>query len=233
MTNPLVRESLAEFVGTFTLVFVGAASVIIAPIYGLLVPAFAHGLIVIGLIFTFGHISGTQINPAVTIALFVGKKQNARKSAIFITVQLIGGIIAAITLTVLFPPNNPEVLVFLNDVPYNFGETKGFLTENLIWQAAIYEALLVFLLVTAIYQTAVYGKAGNLAAVAIGLTLTALILAGGPATGASINPARSLGPALIASTSGESIAYIIPYFIGLFGGGAIGGLVNTYILYEV
>jgi glycerol uptake facilitator-like aquaporin len=69
MTHPLARECLVEFIGTFILVFIGAASVIVAPAFGLIVPAFAHGLIVIGLIFTFGHISGTQINPAVTVAL--------------------------------------------------------------------------------------------------------------------------------------------------------------------
>jgi len=233
MPHSLLRESLAEFIGTFILVFIGAASVLVAPIYGLLVPAFAHGFIVIGLIYTFGHISGTQINPAVTLALFVGRQQNATKSAIFILVQFVGGIVAAIVLVLLFPQDNSAVVEFLGSATYNFGETKGFLTTDSIWSAAVYEGILVFILVTTIFQTAVYSKAQNLAGVAIGLTLTALILGGGPATGASINPARSLGPALMASVSGHDIAYIIPYCVGLFAGGAIAGLFNTHILYDV
>lgn len=226
MTHPLARECLVEFIGTFILVFIGAASVIVAPAFGLIVPAFAHGLIVIGLIFTFGHISGTQINPAVTVALWVGRQQTLTKSILFIVLQFLGGIAAAIALVLLLPQNNVAVIEFLGEASYNYGQTKGFLTETAVWSAALYEALLTFCLVTVIYQTAVYGKAGNLAGIVIGMTLTALILGGGPATGASINPARSLGPALMAQDTG----YLLPYFVGLFGGGIIAGLFNTYLL---
>jgi glycerol uptake facilitator-like aquaporin len=77
-----------------------------------------------------------------------------------------------------------------------------------------------------VYQAAVYGKAGNLAGVAIGFTLAGSILAGGVLTGASLNPARTLGPALAAG----DLSYVLPYFVGLFGGGIIGGLVHGYVL---
>jgi len=85
---------------------------------------------------------------------------------------------------------------------------------------------MTFLLVSAIYQTAVYEKAGNLAAVAIGVTLAALILAGGPPTGASYNPARTLGPAMAAG----NLSYLFPYFVGTFGGGVLGGIIHGIIL---
>lgn len=226
MQNDLVRQSLAELIGTFVLVFVGSAAVIVAPLFGVVVPALAHGLILVGLIFTYGHISGAQFNPAVTLALLVGGKQDVTKSAIFMVVQFIGGIIAAVVLVAVVSPSDPAVVATLGDAGYNFGQTKGFLTDNSVWSAAVIEAILTFFLVSAVYQAAVYGRAGNLAGVAIGFTLAASILAGGVPTGASLNPARTLGPALVAGDT----AYLIPYFIGLFAGGAIGGLVHAYVL---
>jgi glycerol uptake facilitator-like aquaporin len=92
--------------------------------------------------------------------------------------------------------------------------------------AALFEAIMTFLLVSVVYQAAVYERAGNLAAVAIGFTLTATILAGGTYTGASLNPSRTFGPALIAG----DLSYLVPYLAGIFGGGVIGGIVHGYLL---
>jgi glycerol uptake facilitator-like aquaporin len=82
---------------------------------------------------------------------------------------------------------------------------------------------LTFFLVSTVYQAAVYGKVGNIAAIAIGFTLAASILFGGPLTGASLNPARTLGPALVTGDMTD----ILFYMIGIFGGGAIAGLVHV------
>ncbi len=226
MNDNLTREILAEFIGTFVLVFVGAAAVLVAPIFGVLVPALAHGLILCALIYTYGHISGAQVNPAVTLGLLVGGQQDAQKSVIFIVTQFVGGIVAALVLVAVFPQDNAAVAGFLGDASYNFGQTTGFLTADSVWTAAAYEGILTFFLVSAVFQAAAYGRAGQLAGVAIGLTLAASILAGGPATGASLNPARTLGPALAA---GET-AYLLPYLVGIFGGGIIGGLLHGNIL---
>lgn len=228
MNNHLFRESLAEFIGTFVLVFVGSAAVLVAPnAGGLVVPALAHGLILVSLIYVYGHISGAQVNPAVTFGLWIGGKQDTTKSALFMLVQFIGGIAAAAALVTVAPPDHAAVVEFVGGADlYNYGQTTGFLTETAVWTAALYEAILTFFLVSAVYQAAVYGRAGNLAGVAIGLTLAASIFAGGPATGASLNPARTLGPALAAGDT----SYLIPYLVGLFGGGAIGGLVHAYVL---
>lgn len=224
--DKLQRELLAELIGTFVLVFVGSAAVLVAPVFGVVVPAFAHGLILCALIYTYGHISGAQVNPAVTLGLAVGGQQDWAKSAYYIAAQAIGGIIAAAVLVSVFPPNDAGVAAFLGEYAYNFGQTTGFLTQDSVWTAAIYEAILTFFLVSAVFQAAAYGRAGKLAGVAIGFTLAASIFAGGPATGASLNPARTLGPALIAGDT----SYLVPYLIGIFGGGVIAGLLHGNIL---
>jgi MIP family channel proteins len=215
--NLQAKEFLAEFLGTFTLCFIGIASVIVSPLvgFGIVAPALGHGLVLVGLIFAYGHISGAQFNPAVTLGLLVGGKIDAVKAGIYMVAQFAGGIVAAYLLNVL-----------LGSEMGNFGQTAGSLTRSNVWSAAIIEGILVFFLLSVIYQGAVYGKAGNNAALAIGLTLVALIAATGGLTGASVNPARTLGAVLV---SGD-YSYLLPYFVGLFAGGAVAGAVHGYVL---
>jgi aquaporin NIP len=183
MDNRLMRDALAEFIGTFMLVLIGAGAVILlgngvpAPV-NVVVAALAHGLILIGIIATYGHISGAHVNPAVTLALFIGKQIAAQRAAIYAIAQIAGGIVAAMVLRFLFPNAT------------NLGQTVPASGISGI-QAMIVEALLTFFLVSVVYQAAVYGKVGNIAAIAIGFTLAGCILFGGPLTGASLNPARS------------------------------------------
>ena len=113
MNDDLQRELLAELIGTFVLVFVGAAAVLVAPIFSVVVPALAHGLILVALIYTYGHISGAQVNPAVTLGLAIGGQQDWTKSAYYIVAQFIGGIIAAAVLAMVFPQDNAAVAGFL------------------------------------------------------------------------------------------------------------------------
>ncbi|MEL6271873.1 MAG: aquaporin [Chloroflexota bacterium] len=215
--NDLVKPVLAEFIGTFTLVFIGAGAVAATVQNGfdVTVPAFAHGLVVLALIYAYGHISGTHLNPAVTVGLLVGGHIDVTKAIAYIIAQFIAGIVAA------------YVLFAMVDGPAgNYGQTVGSITDTNLIGAVVFEAILTFFLVSSIYQSAVFGKAGNFAGVAIGLTLVFCILAGGPYTGASLNPARTLGPALAAGQLG----YVFPYFIGLFAGGALAGVVQQYLL---
>ncbi|MEM9950568.1 MAG: aquaporin [Chloroflexota bacterium] len=222
-----VKELTVEFIGTFTLCFVGIASVIVVPLFGIVAPAFAHGLVVIGMIYSYGHISGAHINPAVTFGLLIGGQISLSKSIFYMIAQFLGGICAAYILTFLVGgTEGTALLAWLGDNPFNHGQTVGFLTENNVWRAAAVEGILIFLLLSVIYQSAVYNGAGNLAGLAIGLTLAALIFSTGAFSGASINPARTLGPVL---TSGD-YSYVVPYFIGLFSGGAVAGLFNGYLL---
>ncbi|NDJ59600.1 MAG: aquaporin [Chloroflexi bacterium] len=216
MNDQLLRSSIAEFLGTFTLVFVGAGAVAatISNEFSVVVPALAHGLILVGLIFAYGHISGAHFNPAVTAGLLVGRKIGFPSAVIYWLAQFLGAIVAALVLQLLLPFNSP------------LGETTGSLTESAVWTAALFEFVLTFFLVTAVYQAAAFGKAGNLAPLAIGLTLAGAILAGGAYTGASLNPARTLGPAVMAG----NLAYVLPYFVGIFGGGLFAGVIHSFVL---
>jgi aquaporin Z len=222
MAKGLLRSALAELVGTFTLVFIGAAAVTVAgrviaqgsEVLGVIIAALAHGLILVSLVFAYGSISGGHFNPAVTLGLLVGRKTTVPTAVVYIAVQFVGGWLGALAVSVLVPGQ------------FGVGQTVGSLTAENPWGAALFEAFLTFLLVSTVYQAAVYGGARNAAAVAIGLTLAGCILAGGVYTGASLNPARTLGPALVAG----DLSYILPYFAGIFAGGAVGGLVQGYVL---
>jgi MIP family channel proteins len=211
MNNEMIRSSLAELIGTFVLVFVGGFAV--ASGQGVVVAALAHGLILIGIIYMYGHISGAHVNPAVTAGLLVGGKIDLTKAVLYWVAQFAGAIIAAVVLNILVAGAAEA------------GQTIGSLTTGSPWSAALFEAILTFFLVSTVYQAAVYGKAGNLAGVAIGFTLAGSILAGGMYTGASLNPARTLGPALVAG----DLSYAVPYLVGIFAGGIIAGLVHSLI----
>lgn len=219
MNQSVLRPALAEFLGTFVLVFIGAAVVTVAGSLteaqqlGVLVAALGHGLALVGIIYAYGHISGAHVNPAVTVALLLGGKIDAAKAIAYIIAQLLGGLAAAIVLRLVVPA---EV---------GFGQTTGSLTASSVWQAALFEGVMTFILVSAVFQAAAFEKAGILAAVAIGFTLAACILAGGVYTGASLNPARTLGPAIVAG----DLSYALPYLVGIFGGGIVGGLVQTFL----
>jgi len=210
--NGLLKASLAELLGTFTLIFVGGAAV--ASGQGVVAAALAHGLALVSIIFVYGHISGAHVNPAVTVGLLVGGKVTIDRAAFYIAAQFIGGVLGAIVVNIVITDGA------------RLGQTIGSLTADSVGQAALFEAFMTFLLVSTVYQAAAFGRAGNLAPLAIGLTLAAAILAGGTYTGASLNPMRTLGPALVAG----DLSYVVPYLIGIFGGGIIAGLVHSLVL---
>jgi MIP family channel proteins len=178
---------------------------------GLVGVALAHGLILVAIIYTFGHISGAHVNPAVTLGLMVGGKINPVKGAIYMVAQFAGAIVAAIVLTIVLPTGT------------QLGATTPATGVTSI-QVLLIEGLLTFFLVSTVYQAAVYEKVGPLAGIAIGFTLAGAILFGGPLTGASLNPARTLGPGLVSGNLPE----IVFYLIGIFGGGALAGLLHGF-----
>jgi MIP family channel proteins len=214
MRNQLLRDGLAELIGTFMLVLVGAGAVItsINSPASVAIVALAHGLILVSIVSIFGHISGAHVNPAITLALLVGRQINITRAVEYWIAQFGGGILAALVLRFMFPG------------AINLGQTVPGPGVSGV-QAMVIEAILTFFLASAVYQTAVYGRLGNVAPIAIGFTLAAAILFAGPLTGASLNPARTLGPAIVTGNF-RDIAF---YLIGIFGGGAIAGLVHTFL----
>ncbi|HJQ14960.1 MAG TPA: aquaporin, partial [Anaerolineales bacterium] len=208
---------IAELIGTFALVFIGGAIGLYDA--GLLAVALAHGLTLAVFMYVFGHISGTHINPAVTFGLALNGTVTWAEAAVYWVAQFAGAVLAGFALS--------NIVGLVNAEAFGAAQTTGVLTQRFPYYALGVEALLTFFLVTTILHTAVAGKAGPMAGWAIGITLTIAILAGGPLTGASLNPARTFGPAVVAGTARNGMMYLI-YFLGPLLGAAIA--VGTYRL---
>lgn len=198
------RVFVAEFIGTFALVFIGAGTGVVG-LGGLLGVALAHGFVVAVFVYSYGHISGAHINPAVTFGLALNNTIRWGEAVFYWIAQFVGASAAAFVLTVIVESVN------LGGI--QGGATVGTLTEPAPYIALIVEIILTFFLVNTILHTAVAGKGGALAGLAIGLTLVFAILAGGPMTGASLNPARTFGPALFTGSFKDPMTYVI-YFAG-------------------
>ena len=190
---------LAEFIGTFALTFIGAAAGISGA--GLVAVALAHGFTLAVFAYAYGHISGTHVNPAVTFGLALNGTLKWGQAVFYWIAQFAGAAFAALLLK-----------LFLGDI--SGGATVGSLTASAPVMAMAVEAILTFFLVNTILHTAVAGKGGSMAGWAIGMTLAFAILAGGPLTGASLNPARTFGPAIFAA---PSLGSVYTYVIYLFG----------------
>lgn len=213
-----IKVFVVELIGTFALVLIGGA----AGIYNesMLAVALAHGLTLAVLVYAFGYISGAHVNPAVTLGLAANGNIKWRDAIIYWIAQFAGGALAALMLRAVFSPLQADLI--------NRAATNGvLLTRELPYHALAVEAVLTFFLVNTVLHAAVGGKAGPLAGLAIGTTLTVAILAGGPLTGASLNPARSFGPAIFSSalTAGKPdyqnyLLYLV-YFVGPFLGSVL------------
>ncbi|MEM1060059.1 MAG: aquaporin [Verrucomicrobiota bacterium] len=201
-----MRSFVAEFIATFALVFVGVVSIHHNTGEGasILVPAFAHGLIVAVMIFALGSVSGAHINPAVTVALLADGKIGGAKAGGYIVSQLLGATIAALLVWIIYDMGAVEAgAAVLMDptMPY--------------WKAFLLEFIGTFFLMTVIYGVAVAPKEAIPAAgLAIGLTVTACIFLAGPSTGAAFNPARAFGPALVTGYYSTEFVNQSVYWVG-------------------
>lgn len=193
-----IPACLAEFVGTAALVFFGVLSIVLAHpslapgSVSLVSVALAHALILSVMVTAFMAISGAQFNPAVSIALVFAGKQSPARAALFIIVQLLAAACAAGLVQLLLTPEvaNSREAGFL-------GRTSGVLTEQgKTGSLLLIEMILTFALMTSILVATVDARAHKLGGFTIGLTVAACILAAGPLTGASMNPARTFGPAI-------------------------------------
>jgi MIP family channel proteins len=194
MSNRLPSKLLAEFVGTFSFVFIGAGTAAViggsVGFSGIAAIALAHGLAIMAFAFAYGPVSGGHMNPAVTVGVFAAGAMNATEAIGYVIGQLIGGIAGALLLRILLGAasglGTPALAhnLALGGMSLTITPVAGFMIE----------AVLAFFLVTVVLSTAVAGRAGNLAPLAIGMTVTFNILMGGALTGAPFNPARALGP---------------------------------------
>ena len=208
------RPLLAEFIGTFALIFVGVgASKTVG--HDALAVALAHGLTIAAFVSATLHISGGQFNPAVTFGLICGGHMKLSTAVGYWIAQLLGAVAAAFICLSIFHRD-----VIVSGTPQLNGNPElGFMLTP--GQGILIEAILTFFLVFVVHGTAVDERGRRVAGLAIGATITLDMLFGGPLTGAAMNPARVFGPAVAANFWKDHYVY----WIGPFLGGALGGLV--------
>src|SRR3989442_11271951 len=217
------RKGVAEFIGAFTLVFIGAGAVISTgdgP-ENLLLIALAHGLAIGVMASALAHISGGHFNPAVTFGALVGRQINLRLAIVYWIAQLLGATVAALVLFGVFTQPEWENVHF--GTP-SLGPTVSAGTGILI------EAVLTFFLAFVGYGAGIdpKGSFNAVGGMAIGLTIAMDIMMGGPLTGAAMNPARWFGPAVVS----RFLDNWYVYWIGPLLGGAVAGLVYAYVFLE-
>jgi aquaporin TIP len=212
----MIKKCVAEFIGTFTLIFVGVGAIHnnadpTAGV-GLLGVALAHGLAIAVMVSATGGISGGHLNPAVTLGILTGGKMKPLDAVAYWASQLAGGVAAALLLLCIYGANGKDIVARgTPDLGQGISTGTGILVEM----------VLTFFLVFVVYGTAVDARAPKIGGLAIGLTIVLDILFGGPLTGASMNPARTFGPAL---ASGHWDNHLV-YWIGPLAGGTLAGLV--------
>ena len=225
LVNP--RNWFAEAIATYALVFFGPLSIILSvvvfgdglSIESIIMISLGHGAVIGLMVYAFGHISGAHINPAVTIPMMITKKISVQDGIGYIIFQLLGAIIAALSLKAILPELGAKV---------NFGTQGGpseLLNSSIIAGVTV-EIILTFFLVTVIFLTAVHKKApAGIHGISIGGMVFLLHLVGVPLTGASMNPARTFGPALV---SGFWELHWL-YWVAPIIGGIIAGVIMNYV----
>jgi aquaporin Z len=233
--DPL-RRGFAEFVGTFTLIFIGAGSImaltmLLQPatngsaqavgVYSsltLVSVALAHGLVIAVMVSAVGHISGGHFNPAVTLGFFITRRLAPTLALVYWSVQLLGATAAALLLRWFFSDSVRAAT--------NLG-APSLASSISVWQGVVIEGVLTFFLVWVVFASAADpgGTFKSIAGLAIGFTITLDILMGGPLTGAAMNPARAFGPELVSRDWTDAWVW----YVGPFVGGGIAALAYEWL----
>lgn len=204
MENP-IKQFTAEFVGTLLLVYIGAGSAMFFGLLGLVGVALAFGFIVAAVVYTLGNVSGAHINPAVTIALWVYRKIGFKQVVLYIVAQLLGAVVAALLMKLTLSGAAGEAA--------GLGVT-AISGDTTIIAGLVTEIIATFILVLTVFGTAVGKGKSDFAGLIIGLVVAAVIFTTGGVTNTSINPARSIGPALVAGDLTNLWVYIAGPIVG-------------------
>ncbi len=219
-----MKKYLAEMVGTFVLTFLGCGTAVAlgcgsdtASIVG---TAIAFGLAVVAMAYTIGGISGCHINPAITLGVFLSGRMSAKDCGMYMVFQVIGAILAAallagIVATIPIDAVNGIITTKTGANACAFGVTNGLIVEIVL--------TMIFVLVVLGATAKTNGATNNFAGLAIGLSLILIHLVGIHFTGTSVNPARSIGPALF--ECGDALNQLWVFIVGPFIGGALAALI--------
>src|ERR1700716_4268551 len=215
MSNRITAKLLAEFIGTFSFVFIGAGTAAVVGdgvgLPGIAAIALAHGFTIMAFAFAYGSVSGGHMTPAVPVGVLAAGAMRAGEAIGYIVSQLIGGVAGALLLRTVL--GGAATGLGLPALAHNLALGAPSLT---ITPAAgfMIEAVLAFFLVTVVLGTAVAGRAGSLAPLAIGVTLTLNIIMGGALTGAAFNPARAFGPMVATGNFSDAWLYLTAPIVG-------------------
>ena len=214
-TKSTLKPLLAEFIGTAALVLFGCGSAVLAgQAVGQLGISFAFGLTVVAMAYGIGPVSGCHINPAISFGAFVAGRMTAPEMARYWLAQCLGAIVGAGVLMVI-AAGRSDYAIALDGLGQN-GWGEGYLGEYNTLAAFVWEAVATFLFATVFLGATQAGAPGMIAGLAIGLTLAVIHIVGIRITGVSVNPARSLGPALFvgAKALGQLWLFILAPLIG-------------------
>lgn len=213
MAKPLLGNKLiAEAFGTFCLVFAGCGAIAVNEVTGGAIGhagvALTWGLIVAAMIYAVGEVSGAHINPAVTLGFWLAKQFPGAQVLPYVAAQVIGALLAGVALRLLFPTSTTLGAT----IPHDMG---------MVWQTFALEVLLTLILMFVILCVAVGSKEqGLMAGIAIGATVGLEAMFAGPISMASMNPARSLGPAVV-SLNGDALTSLWAYLVATIIGAAL------------
>lgn len=198
-----MKKYWAELIGTFILVFAGTGAIVINELYGSVTHlgvGLTFGLVVMAVIYSIGETSGAHINPAVSIAFWVAKRMDGKEVLPYILFQLLGAFLASFTIKMLFPESN----LLGATLPVGSWE-----------QSFVLEFILTFILMFVILQVSSGSKeTGTMAAIAIGAVVGLEAIFAGPVCGASMNPARSIAPAVMAGHLTHLWLYVVATTLG-------------------
>lgn len=217
-----MKKMIAESFGTFILVFFGCGSaVLMGEHIGMMGISLAFGLSIVAAAYSIGAISGAHLNPAVSLGMVTAGRMSPAEFLCYAIAQIIGAIVAALVI-MLIATGKADYSVSGNGLGQN-GYGAGYLGEYTLSAALIFEVVATFIFVTVILGATQNGAPVAMAGLAIGLTLAAIHLVGINVTGVSVNPARSIGPALFAGAKAMSDLWV--FIVAPLAGGALAGFV--------
>jgi aquaporin Z len=217
-----MKKFIAEFIGTFALVLFGCGTAaVVGARVGVLGIAFAFGLALIAMAYGIGPISGCHINPAVSLGVFAAGRMTAKDLVLYIIAQFLGGIAGALVLYIIMKGRITEYNVAVLGLGQN-GWGYGYNGQYNVYSACIFEFIATFLFLVVILGSTQPQAPTQIAGVAIGLTLVVIHIFGINITGVSVNPARSLGPALFSGA--KALAQVWLFLVVPSVAGALAGI---------
>jgi len=231
----LFKKAIAEMIGTCVLVVIGCGVAVTTGCSGnagIVATSLAFGLSIVAMAYSIGNISGCHINPAVSLGFLVARKMSVKDFFVYIAAQLVGAILGAAILFAIFYNARTSLGYGANQIQAALLDANGDITAGSYILAVLSEIVLTFIFVLAILGVTSKAENAQVAGIVIGLVLTLVHLLGIRLTGTSVNPARSIGPALMAMANGvyEPIKEVWIFIVGPFAGAALAGLVFNGLL---